>query len=69
MGRLIAAVALAAVGVLAWGLTTGVVMANAGLSTFEAVFMTLVVFAGSAQLAATPLILAGAPLWVVCRFG
>lgn len=58
-------IASAAVGVMAWGLTTGVVMVNAGLSTFEAVFMTLVVFAGSAQLAATPLLLAGAPLWVV----
>ena len=57
--------AAAGVGVLTWGLTTGMVLTNAGLSTFEAVFMTLVVFAGSAQLAATPLILAGAPLWVV----
>lgn len=57
--------AAAAVGILAWGLTTGMVLNNAGLSAFEAVFMTLVVFAGSAQLAATPLILVGAPLWVV----
>jgi len=55
----------ASVGILAWGLTTGMVLSNAGLSTFEAVFMTIVVFAGSAQLAATPLILVGAPLWVI----
>lgn len=58
-------IAAASIGIAAWGLTTGMVLHNAGLSAFEAVFMTLVVFAGSAQLAATPLILAGAPLWVV----
>lgn len=58
-------IAAASVGIAAWGLTTGMVLHNAGLSAFEAVFMTLVVFAGSAQLAATPLILAGAPLWVI----
>jgi predicted branched-subunit amino acid permease len=55
----------ASLGILAWGLTTGMVLSNIGLSTFEAVFMTLVVFAGSAQLAAAPLILVGAPLWVI----
>jgi predicted branched-subunit amino acid permease len=54
-----------ALGIAAWGLMTGVAMVQSGLSTLEALLMTLTVFAGSAQLAATPLILAGAPLWVV----
>jgi predicted branched-subunit amino acid permease len=42
-----------------------VALVNSGLSLFESVFMTLMVYAGSAQLAATPLIMAGAPAWVV----
>ncbi|MDB5891109.1 MAG: azlC [Polaromonas sp.] len=52
-------------GIAAWGLMTGVAMANAGLSMFESVLMTLIVFAGSSQLAALPLLIAGAPAWVV----
>ncbi|MEY3953743.1 MAG: hypothetical protein RLZZ397_623 [Pseudomonadota bacterium] len=52
-------------GIAAWGLTTGVALVNGGLSTTEALAMTLLVFAGSAQLAALPLIMAGAPLWVI----
>ena len=52
-------------GIAAWGLTTGVALANSGLSMVEASAMTLVVFAGSAQLATTPLIVSGAPLWVI----
>lgn len=54
-----------AVGQIPWALMTGVAMVNSGLSVFESVFMTLLVYAGSAQLAATPLIMAGAPAWVV----
>ena len=52
-------------GVGAWGLVTGVAMVKAGLSVPLAVFMTLVVYAGTAQLAALPLIATGAPMWVV----
>jgi predicted branched-subunit amino acid permease len=52
-------------GFAAWGLMTGVTMVKSGLSVFESVAMTLLVFAGSAQLAAVPLIVAGAPLWVI----
>ncbi|MGI9133952.1 MAG: AzlC family ABC transporter permease [Rhodoferax sp.] len=52
-------------GIAAWGLMTGVAMVKSGMSTLEALFMALTVFAGSAQLAAIPLILAGAPMWVV----
>jgi predicted branched-subunit amino acid permease len=44
---------------------TGVAMVQSGLSTFEALLMSLIVFAGSSQLAAVPLLLAGAPMWVI----
>jgi predicted branched-subunit amino acid permease len=54
-----------ALGLAAWGLMTGVAMVKSGMSVLEAVAMTLLVFAGSAQLAATPLIIAGAPVWVI----
>ncbi|RZK99131.1 MAG: branched-chain amino acid ABC transporter permease [Rubrivivax sp.] len=52
-------------GVMAWGLVTGVAMVKAGLPLPIALLMSLTVFAASAQLAALPLMLAGAPLWVV----
>ena len=55
----------AAPGIAAWGLMTGVAMVQSGLSTFEALLMSLIVFAGSSQLAAVPLLLAGAPIWVI----
>jgi len=59
----------AAPGLAAWALMTGVAMVNSGLSTFESVLMGLIVFAGSSQLAAIPLIAAGAPMWVVLAAG
>ena len=59
------ALAPQSLGIAAWGLMTGVAMVQSGMSVTEAVLMTLVVFAGSAQLAATPLIIAGAPAWVI----
>ena len=52
-------------GIAAWGLVTGVAMVKSGLSLPLAAAMTLLVYAGSAQLAALPLIVAGAPLWVL----
>jgi predicted branched-subunit amino acid permease len=52
-------------GIAAWGLMTGVAMVKSGISVTAALLMALTVFAGSAQLAAVPLLLAGAPLWVV----
>jgi predicted branched-subunit amino acid permease len=48
-----------------WGLVTGVAMVKTGLTEAQALGMTLLVYAGSAQLAALPLIAAGAPVWVV----
>jgi predicted branched-subunit amino acid permease len=44
---------------------TGVAMMNSGLSTYEALLMSVIVFAGSSQLAAIPLLTAGAPMWVI----
>lgn len=52
-------------GMAAWGLVVGVAMIKAGLTLPQALGMSLVVFAGSAQLAALPLIAANAPVWVI----
>ncbi len=52
-------------GIAAWGLMTGVAMVKSGLGTLEALLMAAIVFAGSAQLASIPLLLAGAPIGVV----
>ena len=52
-------------GIAAWGLVTGVAMVKSGLGVPLSVAMSLLVFAGSSQLAALPLIAAGAPIWVV----
>lgn len=53
------------VGVAAWGLVTGVAMVKSGISIALALVMSLLVYAGSAQLAVLPLLAVGAPLWVV----
>jgi predicted branched-subunit amino acid permease len=52
-------------GLGAWGLVTGVAMVKSGLGVGLSVLMSLIVFAGSSQLAALPLIASGAPMWVV----
>jgi predicted branched-subunit amino acid permease len=52
-------------GIGAWGLVVGIAMVKTGLSVPQALAMTLLVFAGSAQLASLPLIAASAPVWVV----
>ena len=59
----------AAPGLAAWGLMTGVAMMNSGMSTLEALLMATTVFAGSSQLAAIPLLSAGAPMWVILATG
>lgn len=48
-----------------WGFVTGVAMIKSGLTAFEASAMTLLVYAGSAQLTALPLIESHAPLWLI----
>lgn len=52
-------------GIGAWGLVTGVAMIDAGLGIPLSLAMTLLVFAGSSQLASLPLLATGAPLWVI----
>lgn len=52
-------------GIAAWGMVVGVAMVKSGLSVWQASAMTLVAFAGSAQLASLPLIAAAAPVWVI----
>lgn len=51
-------------GTAAWGLVAGVAMVKTGLTIPQAVAMTLLMYAGSAQLACLPLMAAGAPLVV-----
>jgi predicted branched-subunit amino acid permease len=52
-------------GIAAWGLVVGIAMVKSGLTPLQASGMTLLVFAGSAQLASLPLIAASAPVWVI----
>jgi predicted branched-subunit amino acid permease len=52
-------------GIAAWGLVVGIAMVKSGLSVAQSIGMTLLVFAGSAQLASLPLIAAQAPIWVI----
>lgn len=52
-------------GIGAWGLVVGIAMVKTGLTVWQATGMTLLVFAGSAQLASLPLIAAAAPIWVI----
>jgi predicted branched-subunit amino acid permease len=52
-------------GIFAWGMVTGMAMVKAGMTLWQALGMTFIVFAGSAQLAAVPLIAANVPVSVV----
>ena len=52
-------------GIAAWGVVVGVAMVKSGMTIFQALGMTLFVFAGTAQLAVLPLIAVDAPIWVV----
>jgi len=54
-----------AVTLLAWSLVTGIAMAKSTLTVEQSIAMSLLVYAGSAQLAALPLIAVGAPIWVI----
>ena len=53
------------IGIAAWGLVAGVAMVKSGMGVPLAIFMSIIVYAGSAQVAALPLISGGAPMWVV----
>ena len=52
-----------------WGIVTGVAMVKSGLSATAAAIMSLLVYAGSAQLTAIPLLVVGAPLWLIFGAG
>jgi len=54
-----------AVTIMTWSLVTGIAMAKSALTVQQAIAMSLLVYAGSAQLAALPLIAVGAPIWVI----
>ena len=56
-------------GIAAWGMVVGIAMIKSGLTVAQASGMTLLVYAGSAQLAALPLMLAHAPIWVIFATG
>lgn len=51
--------------VFTWALVTGIAMAKSDITTAEAVGMSLLVYAGSAQLAALPLIAGNFPFWTI----
>ena len=57
------------IGIGAWGLVTGIAMIKSGFTLPQALGMTFFVFAGSAQLAALPLMVVSAPLWVIFLTG
>jgi len=51
--------------VFAWGLVSGMAMIKSGMTTFQALGMSLLVYAGSAQFAVLPLLATGVPLLVI----
>ncbi|KAA0890053.1 AzlC family ABC transporter permease [Pusillimonas sp. ANT_WB101] len=55
--------ALVAVGT--WGFVTGIAMVKSGLTESMATLMTVLVYAGSAQLTSLPLIASSEPLWLI----
>jgi predicted branched-subunit amino acid permease len=52
-----------------WGVVTGIAMVKSGLTETQAIMMSLLVYAGSAQLTALPLLAAGAPIWLIFAAG
>jgi predicted branched-subunit amino acid permease len=51
--------------IFTWALVTGMAMAESSLSTSQAIGMSFLVYAASAQLAALPLIAGDFPLWTI----
>lgn len=52
-----------------WGLVTGIAIVKSGVGETLATLMTLLVYAGSAQLTSLPLINEGVPLWLIFAAG
>jgi predicted branched-subunit amino acid permease len=57
--------ASAMLGIFAWGMVTSMAMVKSGLSILQALGMTFLSYAGSAQLASLPLMVANASVWVI----
>ena len=56
-------------GTAAWALICGVALVKGGLPVGWALAMSVSVYAASAQLATLPMVVAGAPLWVIVATG
>jgi predicted branched-subunit amino acid permease len=52
-------------GIFAWGMVTGMAMVKSGLTLWQALGMTFIVFAGSMQLAVLPLMAANVPMTIL----
>lgn len=65
----IKAVAPTLPGVFCWGIVTGIAMVKAGLGIGQALAMSLVMYAGTAQLAVLPLLASGAGLPIIWLTG
>lgn len=63
------AVSPALLGVAPFGITFGVVAVASGVSPWEAMCMSALVFAGASQLAAVDMLTGGSPLWLVAAAG
>ena len=50
---------------IVYALVTGLAMVGAGFTAVQAMGMSLIVFGATAQLGTLPLIVAGAPLWLI----
>lgn len=51
--------------IFTWALVTGLAMGKSTLTVWQALSMSLFVFAGTAQLAALPLVALGLPVWTI----
>ncbi len=51
--------------ILSWGLVTGIAMSKSVLTTGQALGMSILVYAGSSQLAVLPLFAAKLPVWTI----
>ncbi len=52
-------------GLIPWGIVAGAAMISSGMTPAQAAAMSLLIYAGSVQLAVLPLLVAKAPLWVM----
>ncbi|WJF89725.1 AzlC family ABC transporter permease [Paraburkholderia bonniea] len=51
--------------IFSWGLVTGIAMSKSALTVPQSLAMSLLVYAGSSQLAVLPLLVAKLPLWTI----